>query len=288
MKKPIPYEGKDNYLFISYCHKNDERVYSLIEELANRGFRIWYDTGIEPGDEWPEVIATHLSECSACIAFMSEASMSSHNCRREINYAIVKQKPLIVVFIENAKLTYAMEMQLSTTQAIKAYDSTDSEVINQLVDLSLIKTCKDTNLITDVKPDKEGSDKQDGINGDLIEEPPPTLPTEIKLHNEDFTVICRLTREKTGKFVYVDGEKTALTRHNPPELELNDNKAVGRNHAWIYIENGNVFISENNAINGTYVNGKQIKQNEKVQITTNDVVTLGDEAIRITLFREIK
>ena len=87
------YEGREPYIFISYAHKDSHRVLPIVEALAEKGYRIWYDAGIEAGTEWPEYIATHLLSCGAMLAFLSESFDSSHNCRREINYAIDKKKP---------------------------------------------------------------------------------------------------------------------------------------------------------------------------------------------------
>ncbi|MBQ1488402.1 MAG: toll/interleukin-1 receptor domain-containing protein, partial [Lachnospiraceae bacterium] len=50
---PRPYEGKEKYIFISYSHKDTDRVMPIISRLMNEGFRVWYDDGISPGTEWP-------------------------------------------------------------------------------------------------------------------------------------------------------------------------------------------------------------------------------------------
>ena len=72
-----PYEGADNYIFVSYCHRDKQEVYPIIERLARDGYRVWYDEGIDPGADWPEVIADHLSRCALCIAFLSDNALNS-------------------------------------------------------------------------------------------------------------------------------------------------------------------------------------------------------------------
>ena len=47
-----PYEGTLPYLFVSYAHKNDAAVLEIIRTLQARGFRVWYDEGIEAGSDW--------------------------------------------------------------------------------------------------------------------------------------------------------------------------------------------------------------------------------------------
>lgn len=45
------YEGSENYIFVSYAHKDTEEVFPIMESLRRRGYRLWYDDGIAPGSE---------------------------------------------------------------------------------------------------------------------------------------------------------------------------------------------------------------------------------------------
>lgn len=78
----IPYDGEEDYIFISYAHKDSEYVIPVLERMNSEGYRIWYDDGIMPGSEWPEYIAEHLKDCAAVISFLSPESINSHNYRR--------------------------------------------------------------------------------------------------------------------------------------------------------------------------------------------------------------
>lgn len=122
-----PYEGTEKYIFISYSHQDNARVYPIIESLAEKGFRIWYDEGIDPGSEWPETIAEHLGGCEVCLAFLSENYLESQNCRREVNFALSKKKFFITVVLEPVEMSPGMEMQLSTTQFVSKYTFPDEE-----------------------------------------------------------------------------------------------------------------------------------------------------------------
>lgn len=116
------YEGNENYVFISYSHKDTEKVMPIMEKLRDLGCRIWYDEGIAPGSEWPEDIAQHLNNCAMAIAFISPNSMVSVNCRREINFALSKQKPFLSVVLEPTEMPLGMELQLSTQQSVLLYN----------------------------------------------------------------------------------------------------------------------------------------------------------------------
>lgn len=140
--KPVAYEGKEPYLFVSYAHKDSDRVFLVINELAARGCRIWYDDGIAPGSEWPEDIARHLYAAQMVIAFITPASMASENCRREINFALSKKKPFLSIVLEETKIPLGMEMQLAARQSIPRYNfSTLESFIERVLKCPDITPC---------------------------------------------------------------------------------------------------------------------------------------------------
>ena len=62
-----PYDGKEGYLFISYSHKDMDRVMPIVSRIHELGYNVWYDEGIDPGTEWADTIALHIEECSIFI-----------------------------------------------------------------------------------------------------------------------------------------------------------------------------------------------------------------------------
>ncbi len=116
-----PYEGDKPYLFISYSHKDSEQVVPFMERLSALGYRLWYDEGIDPGSEWPETIADHLSRAAACIGLISNHYLESANCRRELTFALKKQIPFLSIILEELDMPLGIEMQLSANQAVFKY-----------------------------------------------------------------------------------------------------------------------------------------------------------------------
>ena len=88
------YEGNDKYIFVSYAHKDSQKVVPIVETLSSNGFRVWYDSGIEAGTEWPEYIEDHLIKSEVVVVFMTPNTIESRNCRNEINFALELKKPL--------------------------------------------------------------------------------------------------------------------------------------------------------------------------------------------------
>jgi hypothetical protein len=119
------YKGGEPYIFVSYAHKDSDKVFPIITEFHDKGFPVWYDEGIDPGNEWPEEIAKALLKCSLFIVFISSTAGESVNVRREINYALSKNKNFIHISLEEAQLNPGLEMQISSNQGIMRYRMDD-------------------------------------------------------------------------------------------------------------------------------------------------------------------
>ena len=121
MNAPAPYMGQEKYIFISYSHRDTAQVYPIISELITRGYRVWYDSGIDPGTEWDENIAQHINECGYFIAFMSGNYLGSNNCKDELNYARDLEKERLIVYLEEVTLPSGMAMRVNRLQSIFKY-----------------------------------------------------------------------------------------------------------------------------------------------------------------------
>ncbi len=167
-----PYEGDKEFIFISYSHKDNALVFPVIEKLAENGFRVWYDEGIDPGSEWPETIAEHLSKAYCVIAFISNNSINSNECKREISFALRKKINFISIFLEPTELSPGMEMQLSAYQAIiKHMIPSDSEFYSKLFEAKVLSKCREEIQTPPVTPVVRTE-----ISSGPVRETPPVVP----------------------------------------------------------------------------------------------------------------
>ncbi len=136
------YEGQEPFVFVSYAHKDTDKVMGVLTELDRRGYRIWYDDGIVPGSEWPENIAEHLTDSAMVLAFISQNSIDSPNCRREITFALSKRKPFLSVVLERTEMSPGMELQLSAQQSVIRNNYEDEAgFINKICSCPDLKPC---------------------------------------------------------------------------------------------------------------------------------------------------
>ncbi len=115
------YAPGEKYAFISYAHKDSEKVVPILSLLYEDGYRIWYDSGLEVGSEWAQDIEKYLKGADSVIAFISRASLDSINCRNEVTYALNMRKPILVVYLEDVTLTHGMGLQLASFHALYRY-----------------------------------------------------------------------------------------------------------------------------------------------------------------------
>lgn len=126
------YQGNNPYVFVSYAHKDNEKVLDLIKLLKRKMCRIWYDEGLTPGGSWNDDLANHISKCECLIIIITNNSIQSQYVKSELNYAISLNKKIYPVFLENVELPAGLAMMLGTTQYIYINDL-ESET-NKLID----------------------------------------------------------------------------------------------------------------------------------------------------------
>ena len=142
MMKVPSYEGNEPFIFISYAHKDSAQVLKVLSYLRSRGLRIWYDDGIAPGSELPEYIATHLDKAEAVISFITENSVNSPNCRREITFALSRNKPFVSVFLEKTDIPLGLELQISAQQSVLRYNfSSEEDFLKKLYSTPAFEPC---------------------------------------------------------------------------------------------------------------------------------------------------
>jgi hypothetical protein len=126
------YIGPLPYAFVSYAHKDSDAVFPGISRLHAQGYRIWYDEGIDPGNEWPEEIGRYLAGCSFFIVFVSPNAVQSHNVRNEINFALKKRKPFLAIHIVETTMPDGLELQMGAIEAILKYRMSEESYCRKL------------------------------------------------------------------------------------------------------------------------------------------------------------
>ena len=125
---PYPaYRGEEPFVFISYAHDDQDKVFAEIKRFNEAGFHVWYDEGISPGNEWTDEIADALDRCSLFVVMITPTSAPRPNVLNEINYALDENKPFLAIHLEETAMKGGLKLRTGSKQAILKYNMTEEE-----------------------------------------------------------------------------------------------------------------------------------------------------------------
>jgi hypothetical protein len=139
---PFPaYYGEEKYIFVSYAHKDSEIVFPALEKLNNNGIRLWYDEGLQAGEDWFDFMKDKITQSAGFLVFLSEKSVASPHANEEIEFAHNIKKKVVGVQIGEFKLSANLEAIFSNNPVINLQldgelDHTSLfETVNNLIDI---------------------------------------------------------------------------------------------------------------------------------------------------------
>ena len=140
----VPYAGDKPYIFASYSHKDQDKVFHVLRLLQVHGYRIWFDEGIDPGTEWDDNIATHLESAGYFIPFFSVNYFESTNCKDELFFARELELGILPVYLEEIELDPVYAMRFGRKQALFYYKYPDkNEFLDKVDSAQDIGLCRD-------------------------------------------------------------------------------------------------------------------------------------------------
>ena len=139
----IPYEGSENYIFVSYAHKDSADVIPILERLNIAGYRVWYDENLHIGGILTEDIANHIEKSKVFLFFVSPNSNESDFCLDELSFAKHVGKPFLSIILHETNMTSGLTMQLSSRKWIAKYEyADDDQFYEKLLSNPILFPCK--------------------------------------------------------------------------------------------------------------------------------------------------
>jgi tetratricopeptide (TPR) repeat protein len=103
-------------LFISYARENKPDVEALVRDLDALGYQTWVDSSLQGGQTWWEEILRRIGNCDVFVAIVSGHTMNSVACKRELEWALALNKPVLPLAVE--RLPDALPRTLSMRQIV--------------------------------------------------------------------------------------------------------------------------------------------------------------------------
>lgn len=109
--------------FISYAGADAKRAEEVCTSLESRDLSCWMaPRDVPPGAEYGEAVARAIRECGSLVLLLSSAANDSPMVRREVELALGAGKPVFPVRIEDVLPARGLEIYVSSTHWINAWE----------------------------------------------------------------------------------------------------------------------------------------------------------------------
>ncbi len=89
-----------SHIFISYSRRDLPLPQKIVDALAKNQLEVWIDwNSIPKGEDWEQEIYRGIEEADAFLFLVSESSVASEMCNKEILHAVQNKKRILPVFI---------------------------------------------------------------------------------------------------------------------------------------------------------------------------------------------
>lgn len=138
------YDGPEPYIFISYSHRDTDKVYEILKLIDKEKFRFWYDDTMEIGEDFREELRMRIEKSTAVLLFLSNAALQSKYCGMEIITAFKYDKRIYPVYLdEDVEIPAALKMILENLQHVKGASTQSSDkYVKKLIDSLPIETMR--------------------------------------------------------------------------------------------------------------------------------------------------
>lgn len=287
-----PYVGEQKYIYISYSFKDKRFVYPVIEQLSRDGYRVWYDEGLVYGYDTATDLADKITRCGAVIAFLSDNTVDLYQFKKEINFAILKKKEIIVVMLEDVYLSPGMEMQISACPAIFKYKISNNAFYKSLYSFEFMNLClgepdagievSDENKYKETLADLFGADeRREGVIDDAR-----FIKMRQTGEEREYLPKAVLIKLTTNEEIAISPPKMIIGRvaseKNKPIIDysIETNSMISRFHAAIIYKNREFYLVDCGAVNKTFLNSDELDINKEYLLRDGDVIKLANEKFR--------
>lgn len=263
---PVPdITEKQNYIFISYSHKDYKKVYADLAYLYREGVRFWYDRGLPAGKNWDAEVKERLESprCSGVIFYLSENMFLSKSVNEEISLVCGTEQ-------QSRKNYFCVNLSDGQPKDIlRNIMRMDDDVLEHAgLDMDRI------GVLAKAFSDKQTYLQQAGLGHRV------NLIDQIK---EQFDVIGEAKKKRgilieklTGRVIEITSDIFTMGRagYAMNSCVFNDNY-VSRIHATIITREDDYLLVDNVSACGTYLNDERLAPKEEYLLKSGDTVRLG-------------
>ncbi|MCD7956311.1 MAG: toll/interleukin-1 receptor domain-containing protein [Lachnospiraceae bacterium] len=113
-------------IFISYSHKDADTVRTIAEIIKNAtDMAVWYDSRLRGGENYFSVIANQIIKSSFFVFIVSDNSILSDWCLRELEFAASERKIIVAIWLDNISVSPRVKLVIQNTHYINYYSASN-------------------------------------------------------------------------------------------------------------------------------------------------------------------
>ena len=146
-----PTSNNTSYFFVSYDSGDTDRISPIVTRLHKNGLDMWYDHGIEYGENWSGQLAERIGKSSAVLMFLSKGTFRKEESFVYKEYIMAKefyQKKIYIVLLDNISNNdlpahwLPWWIEIKQRQCIQAWQSIKNEDISALLVKAIYPTAE--------------------------------------------------------------------------------------------------------------------------------------------------
>ena len=161
----------EKYIYISFAHDDGEKALSLIQDMKNAGFRIFYDDG-----SGSRKAHERLENSEVILLLLSNHFIKSSSCRKELNFALENQRSVIAAHLEDTEMVYDKKLQLIDVQHFYVHQyTTMSDFIEDVGKNKSLQICREAYQAPALKEESLSEQIVEYRSESIVEEKTPVV-----------------------------------------------------------------------------------------------------------------
>lgn len=289
-------------VFISYSREDRAAARHFAKCLAGEGLSVWWDAALHSGETFDEVIERELKAASAAVVLWSPRSVTSRWVRAEATLAD-RHRKLVPVIIESCDRPIIFELTHTTDLADWTGDPADSRWMTLVEDVRRLVSNDSRKASASATSDIQSSASARSRPPEVSVAPFRTSRESPKIPDRRPSTIRRPPVDDSQATQFYTGANRADIFHcleiddgehsskrfivSPPGLKIGrappadvilSDRQVSRTHCLVELASGGLRVSDLDSTNGTYIDGKRIK--EPAILEVGSVLRVGAVALK--------
>ena len=123
-------------IFVSYSHSDSTVVEQIVSVLKKTtGKEVWFDHKLRGGENYFSVIANQIVSNKYFVFIVSDNSIESDWCLRELEFAASEKRRIIAIWLDNISISPRIKLIIQNTHYINWY-STTSDFFSESVSMA--------------------------------------------------------------------------------------------------------------------------------------------------------